>query len=77
MSGVRKFSDRVYDAFASGVLYCEARRGRDRASTDARSVGSPSKVGKGTGHAGARFSRRRVVPRDAGKRRRRCGDVGE
>ena len=56
------------DVFASGAPYCEARRGRDGASTDARSVGSRDEAGEGAGHAGARLGRRRVVLRDAGKR---------
>ena len=70
----RKFSS---DVFASGARYCEARRGRDGASTDARSVGSRDEAGESAGHAGARLGRRRVVLRDAGKRVGGARDVGE
>ena len=65
------------DVFASEAPYCEARRGRDGASTDARSVGSRDEAGEGAGHAGARLGRRRVVLRDAGKRVGGARDVGE
>ena len=75
--GDRKFSSASKDVFASGALYCEARRGRDGASTDARSVGSRDEAGEGAGHAGARLGRRRVVLRDAGKRVGGARDVGE
>ena len=56
--------------FGVGGAVLRARRGRDGASTDARSVGSRDEAGEAR-HAGARLGRRRVVC-GRGETRRRC-----